>query len=349
MAVDDKSYRTLFLRFFVFMDPAMLFLTNHRLLEGPGSRAGRRVTFDCGDTEPSSSLFFCRRNEDGSAEELLAGPFLDALRASGRRQILLFLHGFNCEPDADVLPEGLELQRLCDELSPGLVEVVPLIWPCGNNPDLLLDYWDDQATAEVSGYAFSRLLGKFIDWRRASPDPAPCLKHINLLAHSMGNRVLATALDRWRRAHGAVPAVFRSIFMLAPDLPNEALEPGADAGTIPAAARHVLVYYAGDDFALRSSKVANVRNRIVSRRLGHTGPEHLELTSANVVAIDCDAFNSACDPLGHRYFLGDPQGRPGPALRHVVATLATGRVEGVPPGERRLLLEAGAILEPAAA
>jgi esterase/lipase superfamily enzyme len=317
----------------------MLFVTNRRLAEGRRSAPGRSVSFDSGDNEPSPSLFFCRRHDNGRLEEVTAAPFLDELRASPRQQLLIFVHGYNCQPEASVFPQALLLQRLCDSIAPELVEVVPLVWPCDDDPGLLLDYWDDQSSAEVSGYAFARLIGKFLDWRESRRGLGTCLKHINLLAHSMGNRVLVTALASWCRERGAVPALFRSIFMAAPDVENETLEPGREGAVVPAAARHLVVYHAADDFALRSSKLANIRNRIISRRLGHTGPEHLEATSTNVVAIDCDAVNNVYDELGHSYFLGDGMGRPGAVLRHVVETIRTGRVAGLQPGRRRLVLE----------
>jgi hypothetical protein len=77
---------------------------------------------------------------------------------------------------------------------------------------------------------------------------------------------------------------------------------------------------------------------VIRRRLGHTGPAATEQTPLNVVAVDCDDFNSSYDRLGHSYFLGDPEGRPGALLRHVVETVSTGRVAGTCPDGRRLLL-----------
>lgn len=312
----------------------MLFVTNRRLNEGRRSAAGRAVSFDLADSEPGASLYFCRRLAAGAYEEILAAPFFGRLRRSPHQQILLVAHGFDCQPERDIFPRAVELQGLCDQLAPDLVQVVPLVWPCDDDFGLVLDYWDDQAAAEISGHAFARLIGKFTDWRDRTASEDACLKHVNILAHSMGNRLLRAALAKWAGDYGAAPAIFRSIFMAAADVANECLEPGRDGAVIPASARNLVVYHAADDFALRSSKVANVRNKIVSRRLGHTGPERLDKVPANVVAVDCDAFNSAYDRLGHTYFLSDGRGRPGAALRHLVETLRTGR-----PGSQRQVLE----------
>jgi esterase/lipase superfamily enzyme len=316
----------------------MLFITNRRIEGSRRSQAGRAIEFAPGDNEPGASLFFCQRQGPDQYQELTALLFFGRLRRSVRRQVLFFVHGFNCQPEASVFPEALKLQSLCDALAPDLVEVVPLVWPCDDDFGLVLDYWDDQQAATASGLALARVLGKFIAWRDRLGTEETCLKHVNILAHSMGNRVLATALSSWAHGYGAVPALFRNVFMAAADIANDAFAPGQPGNVIAGAARNIVVYHAADDFALRSSKVVNIRNRIIRRRLGHTGPADPEQAPRNVVAIDCDDFNSRYDRIGHSYFLGDAEGRPGALLRHLVETVSTGRVAGVAPDGRRLLL-----------
>ena len=165
----------------------------------------------------------------------------------------------------------------------------------------------------------------------------------------MGNRVLETALSSWAQDYGTVPALFRNLFMVAADVANDLFAPGRPGTELSAAARNVIVYHAADDFALRSSKIANLKNRIVKRRLGHTGPAELERAPANVAAIDCDDFNSRYDLFGHSYLLADPTGRPGAVLRHMVDTMRSGRVAGLAPDRRRLLLGDALVSPPAAA
>lgn len=319
----------------------MLFITNRRINESRRSQAGRTITLALDDPEPGTSLWFCQRTAAGRYVELTAAPFLGRLRRSVRAQVLLYLHGFNCQPEERTFPDAQRLQALLDVLAPGLVEVVPLVWPCDNDFGLVLDYWDDQRAADMSGLAFARLMGKFIAWRDRLGTEETCLKHVNVLAHSMGNRVLGTALATWARDHGAVPAMFRNVLMAAPDLANDVFAPAGPGAVIAGAARNVVVYHAADDFALRSSKVVNVRNRLVRRRLGHTGPADLAAAPANVVAVDCDGFNSRYDRFGHSYHLADPEGRPGALLQHAVAALRTGRVEGAGPDRRRIVLDEG--------
>ena len=328
----------------------MLFITNRRVEGGRRSQPGRTLSFAAADPEPGVSLYFCERQAAERYVELTAMPFFGRLRRSPRQQVLFFLHGFNCQPETQAFPAAERLQALADALAPGLIEVVPVIWPCEDDFGLVLDYWDDQGNADVSGMALARLLGKFMTWRERLGTEETCLKHINVLAHSMGNRVLATALAAWAHDYGTVPALFRSVLMAAPDLANDVFAPGR-AGTVLAdAARHVVVYHAADDLALRSSKIANVRHKLVRRRLGHTGPADLEQAPRNVVAVDRDEFNSGYDRFGHSYYLADPQGRPGALLAHAVATIRTGRVAGLLGDQRRLTLtaETGLIMPPPA-
>ena len=316
----------------------MLFITNRRIEGSRRSQPGRGITFAQDDQEPGASLFFCHRLGPDQYVELTALPFFSRLRRSRYRQLLFYVHGFNCQPEARVFPDAQRLQSLCDALDPDLAEVVPIVWPCDDDFGLVLDYWDDQQSATASGLALARILGKFMAWRDRLGTEETCLKHVNLVAHSMGNRVLASALSSWAHGYGTVPALFRNLFMVAADVANDLFAAGQPGTVISAAARNVVVYHAADDFALRSSKVANLKHRIVRRRLGHTGPADLEQAPANVVAVDCDDFNSRYDPLGHSYLLADPTGRPGAVLRHLVETMRSGRAVGLAPDCRRLIL-----------
>ena len=82
------------------------------------------------------------------------------------------------------------------------------------------------------------------------------------------------------------------------------------------------------DLALRASKVSNLKNKIASRRLGHTGPEDMSLVPTNVYSVDCDDVNNRYDkPKGHSYFRsGTRRGQPGKVFEHIFATLKSGRV-----------------------
>ncbi len=317
----------------------MHFVTNRAFAEGPDTELGRKVTFDLTNNNALQSVFFCDAQPGGTITEIGSKAFLDALRDHPAEQILFFLHGYSNLPVEHVLPRARSIQSLCQKEKLNVL-VVPVIWPCDNDLGMIQDYYDDQVAADASGTAFSRALAKFLAWSGANEDNNdPCMKRINILAHSMGNRVLRQTLYEWAKSMSdRIPFVFRNIFMVAADVVNETLHTDQDGSFICQGARNVVVYYASDDLALRSSKIANLKNHIASRRLGHTGPEDMNKTPTNVYAIDCDDVNTLYDnPKGHSYFQeGTTKGQPGAVFRHIAECLRTGRVPGDGPRSRQL-------------
>ncbi len=245
----------------------------------------------------------------------------------------------------DAFQRAEDLQSLFDEMDPTKVEVVSVVWPCDNDAGIVQDYWDDQLAADSSGFAFGRALEKFRQWQidEKNADSILCLKRINVLAHSMGNRVFRESMRVWSREilRFNPPMIFHNSFLVAADLVNETLESPRDGNLICLASRNVVVYYAADDLALRASKVANVVNAVASRRLGHTGPENPTLMPQNVYAIDCDDVNTHYDfPKGHSYFTFNGEGRSGRVagnvFRHIADCVLKGRVEANQRDETRL-------------
>lgn len=324
----------------------MLFVTNRVLkqgltplpAEGEEFRLARSVDFVLNNNQAEQSFYCCRKTGSNDYTEIGSANFFDELKLLDVDQILFFVHGFSTLP-RDAFRQTETLQRLLDALhqtgrrgtgkSPKIL-VIPLIWPCDNDFGRVKDYFDDQKAADASGFAYMRLLQKFLSWREENSTlENPCIKRVNVLAYSMGNRVLRSALQLSAKYYpqSGLALLFRNVFMAAADVVNETLEPGKSGGVIPPMSRNVVVYYAADDLALRASKVANVGTTNASRRLGHTGPERMEKVAKNVYAIDCDDFNNRYDRLGHQYFLDDPQnGDAGLLLRHAWICMRTGRV-----------------------
>jgi len=310
----------------------MLFITNRFPTQSIRTRVNRAFDFDLRNNAASNSVFYCEESGAGQYQEVGSKAFLRRLKESNARQVLIYIHGFSNLPE-DVFAAVREFQALCDASDPGEVLVVPLIWPCDNDLGVVKDYWDDQESADLSAFSFARVLQRFMDWREGDQfevDPTPCLKRINVLAHSMGNRVLRETLRLWRKYYlpGGVPLLFRNTFLIAADIVNESLEEGRAGEAIPHASRNVAVYFASDDLALRASKASNLRNRIASRRLGHSGPEDMEKVGRNVFAVDCDDINTRYDyPKGHSYFRsGEVLGEPGVVFLHLFGALKSGRV-----------------------
>lgn len=325
----------------------MLFVTNRVLNEGPtpvnpdGSYSfPRSVSFKLNNNQAEQSVYFCRRESANRYIEIGSQAFFDTLRAANAQQILLYLHGYASLPEPAIFPKAEELQRLFNQKLDQSIMVIPLIWPCDNDFGVVKDYFDDQIAADASAFAFMRLLEKFLSWRdENSTLENPCTKWINVLAHSMGNRVLRGALNLAVQYYqqGGIPLIFRNSFLVAADIDNHSLEPGQPAELIPQTSRNVVVYFAADDLAMRASKVANVRD--TSRRLGQTGPARMDRVDRNVYAFDCGDFNNLYDsPAGHGYFTRDNQGNAGLLFDHLWACILTGRVPIEPPTTRLQIL-----------
>lgn len=336
----------------------MLFITNRHFNEGKKSAEDRKVTFNLDDNDPAVSVFFCERESEGEYVELMSKNFFRQLKESKYKHILLYIHGFNNLPEGEnqIFKRTETMQKMIPAKEK--VIVIPMIWPCDDGKRIVKKYWDDQKSAEASSAGFARVLGLFLDWRDKKDDEKtdnkktgdkktvneknnlsdPCTIRINMLAHSMGNRVLRYTLASWANDYGAVPLIFRNVFLAAADIANESLEPDEEGGQIAEATRNVVVYHASDDFALRTSKVSNLKNKVVSRRLGHSGPEDMNKVRDNVYSVDCDDFNNAYDKfMGHSYFLTEPKDKDkkgkdkkdkdGVVFKHMLQAIKTGRVQ----------------------
>lgn len=320
----------------------MLFATNRSPKGSANTKINRTIKFDRQKTRPGTDMYFCERNGKNNYQEIGSRHFFERLKdLPDKTQVLLYLHGFNNNMEPDVFDRAEELQQLIDkEKGENFALVVPLIWPCDDDPifSIMDDYWDDQKAADASGAAFARMLTKFDVWRKEEAKKAnPCVRRINILAHSMGNRVLRNAVSYWGRYDhaGMVPLLFRNMFMVAPDVVNHCLEQGRSGALLPRTARNLVVYFASDDLAMPASKIANLKNRQLSKRLGMTGVESLRSVPKNVYEVDCDDFNNTFDnPKGHSYFFAR-KGVTSPALLHMLGAMDGGRVEHT---ERRCIL-----------
>ncbi len=310
----------------------MIFITNRFPKQSIKTTIGRKFDFDLNNNASSSSVFFCEHLGKKNNIEIGSIDFLTRLRNSKCRQMLIYIHGFSNLPK-DVFEAAEEFQTLCDKKKKNEILVIPLIWPCDNDLGVVKDYWDDQKSADQSAFSFARVLEKFMAWRSSekyNPEKNPCLKRINVLAHSMGNRVLRETLDVWNKYDlpRGLPMLFRNTFLVAADVVNESIHEGNSGELICHASRNVVVYHASDDLALRASKASNLKNKIASRRLGHSGPENMDKTPHNVYKVDCDDVNNKYDrPKGHSYFRsGTRKGTPGEVFNHIFECLISGRV-----------------------
>lgn len=315
------------------MTNSNLFVTCRIPKEGPTVEIvpNRTVSFDPQETDISRKLLFCRRIAKDKYVEIGHEVFFNELKKLAvSTQVLFYIHGFNNNMEPDIFNNTQSLQEQFDSLEPQKVEVIPLIWPCDDDSVLAFadDYWDDQQAADFSAPAFTRMISFFKSWQRKQlENDKPCIKAINVMAHSMGNRVLMQTLAHTASLHnGQTQQLFRNTFMVAADVENEVLERGELGESIVDASKNVTVYFANDDWSMPASKVANLKNRTLSRRMGLTGPESMKRVGKRVYEVDCDEFNNQIDLKGHSYFHRYKNGDISPLVKHMYLAIKTGRV-----------------------
>ena len=311
----------------------MLFVTNHAKKNGRASEINKPFVFEQGDNEVGQQIYFCE-DKNGIQTEIGANKLLTELRETDAQELLIYFHGFNVQP-AKAIEHGRKMQGFFTELGAS-IKVVPFIWPCGDKTGIIRDYYDDQDSANASAIAFARMMAKFMDWQEKNRDDGiACMKRVNILSHSMGNRVFRNSMAYWLKNYSKTanaPFLFRNVFMVAADIANQSLEKTQNGYVICEASRNVITYFASDDQALRGSKVANVKRGQLTRRLGHTGPEDMKKSNSpvpdNVFAVDCSDVNSEYDsPMGHSYFIDDKSGKPNKVFLHIAETIKTGRLK----------------------
>ncbi len=228
--------------------------------------------------------------------------------------VLIYIHGFNVSWN-DAVASALALQEMLNSRtrkSPGRDTMVVLFtWPSNGTATPWLSYRSDRGDATSSGKAVGRgilKLAKFLQ------DPAcNCDQGLHLLSHSMGNFVLQNALARLREfTRGALPRIFEHIFLCAPDVDDDVLEPGHPMGDLHQLARCVTVYHNNGDLALHGSDYTKGN----PDRLGSAGPARPRLVHNKAHSVDCSPIVSGF--MEHSYYLG---GRPNLDIRASIAGL----------------------------
>ena len=192
--------------------------------------------------------------------------------AESGSEAFLFIHGYNVSFD-DAVRRTAQLFR---DLQ---FDGVPILfsWP-GQNA------WWRYMAAEDAVDVSARQLEEFLRATFANKR----LNAVNIVAHSMGNRVLMTALDRL--SHRRDDLQFNNIVMAAPDINIADFQ--ELSGRLKAFAQHRTIYSSSRDMALFVSKQFHSYPR-----LGEAPPLSL------AEGIDTvDASNIHQDLLGHSYF-----------------------------------------------
>lgn len=205
---------------------------------------------------------------------------------------LVFIHGFSNSFNSAV---GRAAQ-IAEFYQDAGVRLVPLAfsWPSDGrviDPQMLglglggvvRQYQADQQDAKLSGPALARLI---VEIRRARDRAIKAKRRVRmvLLAHSMGNLALASALGAMQNGMltAALDSSFDHALLVASDVPDNALDRHQPLRGIALLAAGVTVVMAKDGMLAFASPVANEEKR----RLGHYGPADLAGLPERIRVVD---------------------------------------------------------------
>lgn len=222
--------------------------------------------------------------------------------------VVVYVHGFNvswAEAVGGALALQLMLNRGGGTDAAQQVAVVLFTWPSDGQAMPWLSYKSDRAEGSASSGAFARALLKLRDFLAGLRDRVKnsgekiCGQDIHLLCHSMGNYVLQNTLPKIDdfTPGDAFPRLFEHIFLCAPDLDDNALEPGQPLGRVHELARSVTLYHNRDDLAMHISDYTKGN----PDRLGGHGAARPVLLHNKVHQVDCTEIVTGL--VEHSYYL----------------------------------------------
>lgn len=233
--------------------------------------------------------------------------FYKQLRAqvatSPQREILVFVHGFNVSfEDA-----ARRTAQMAHDLK---LQGAPVFYSWPADKYFLLTYGKDEASVSWSAPHLKEFLLELVHETDA--------RAINLVAHSMGNRALTTALREIDLQLRDEARLFNQVVLAAPDIDADDFRDNI-APAIQRTAKQVTLYASSNDIALSAS------------RLFHQNPRAGD-TSRGLVLVPgmhtIDVSNIDGGPWGHSYY-----GASDPVLRDLHLLLTS-----LPP-ERRTWLQ----------
>ena len=229
--------------------------------------------------------------------------------------ILLFVHGFNVKFD-DALVRAAQLSHdLSSEQAFSVGAPVLYSWPSAGALSLE-DYQGDRARSLDAAphlEAFLDILTEDLDVSR-----------INIIAHSMGNRVLTQALQDYAsdylEQHDRGDELEFRILLVAADVEREIFD--AANGVFDNLDANVTIYTSDTDRALHLSNLISQK-----KRLGDTDTNRPYIRAAqNYQTIDATAVTTQLFGVGHNYYSDNPT-----ILWDMMCTIAE-----TAPGERAL-------------
>ncbi|SMP43995.1 Esterase/lipase superfamily enzyme [Neorhodopirellula lusitana] len=212
------------------------------------------------------------------------------LASTSEPDLLVFIHGYNVDFESAV--------HRTAQISVDLpFQGVPVCysWP---SQGTLLGYPIDENNAAWTVGHLKEFLGELVEQSGA--------KSIHVVAHSMGNRAMTSALQQLALTHPHDGPLFDRVVLAAPDVDADLFRKDL-APALTQVARHVTLYASSSDQALIASKQVHGYPRA-----GETG-DHLVVVNG-VDTIDVSGIDLSL--LGHSYY-GDSE----PMLRDLFEVL----------------------------
>lgn len=233
----------------------------------------------------------------------------DILARSGKRQVLLFIHGFNVDFD-DAVRRTAQLAYDVHFDGP----TVLYSWPsAGSVPR----YPADVGNADWSSPRFIQFLSLLRRHLGA--------EEVHIVAHSMGNRLLVGLLDAMTKQPPNLPAtaaVLGQVVFAAPDVDTEVFK--AKAANLQGQAKQFTLYANSGDLALKASKAIQKYPRA-----GDAGPMGADLLILPPIhTVDASAADTSF--MGHSLYSDN---------RTVLFDLIKVLRDGTPPKQRKGLDE----------
>ncbi len=220
---------------------------------------------------------------------------VDAVEASPGGKVMVFVHGYNVDFN--------EAARVLAQFAKDLKFRGPVVlfsWPSRGS---LTGYSVDSTNAEWASSHFLKLLNALLDRIPAND--------IYLIAHSMGNRILGSAVTALASDRPAEDlAKIRELIMIAPDIDADVFRNNM-APRLARTGIHITLYASSNDRALRASKAFNGYPRA-----GDAG-EGLVIVDG-VETIDASSVSGGL--LGHSYFAEDRR-----VMEDIFSLLQTGQ------------------------
>ncbi|MEP3655742.1 MAG: alpha/beta hydrolase [Litorimonas sp.] len=216
------------------------------------------------------------------------------MSARGTDGILLFVHGFNVGFEDALIRSAQLTVDLGNGTLPKPGSPVLFSWPSAGK--MSLGHYKNDGKQAASAVPH---LEAFLDVLTTDME----ISKINIVAHSMGNRVLIGALEQYAadylEAHPEQDIEFR-IVLAAADVDRDIFD--LVAGKLDNLKPNVVIYTSDDDVALKVSKLING-----TPRLGDTDKNKPYIrVSSKYETVDATSVASELFGLGHGYYSSNP-------------------------------------------